>query len=590
MDPKKILKLRSLLLSPNSKLELWLRTQYHQLNKTRLFFKIQDCLARHSYQQWKNEQTKKLSCETTSTESKVTFVVYCSTNPFSDLNKTLDSILNLQGDNWEVLLTMSQKIINEVLPKEMGHDECFIIPPSTTSNLLQNISGDYVLFCQAGDQFSPTLLDQFNQKLDDENPVDCLYYDCEYVDPKSNKIQPLFKPSKLSPALLLSVNILSRGLIRREFITENLSSIMRDGDIESLEYHLSLLLCEKDGNVQHIPQVMIKQTGLVTPDTAKNVDVVCNNLRRSGLENVAPIQKAHGVRFTWQTGTPSVAIIIPTRNNQNLLETCLASLLTNTAYKNFKIHLVDNSSDDLGTLEYYHQLQSTQTVEIHPYQEEFNYSYANNLGVAQSKSDLILFLNDDMEIFDPDWLTELVQWAIRPDIGVVGTKLIRANHIIQHAGIIIGLVGFAGHIYLNAPEHYQGLFGSVDWYREYMAVTGACQMVRRDIFNQVGGYDEGYQVAFGDIDFCLRVHQMGYRNIYTPYASLFHYEGRSRGYDTPQADILRAFQQMESTLSAEDPYFSPNLTYTRIPKCKHNIRDEGEQEKLMQIRKAFYKK
>jgi hypothetical protein len=148
----------------------------------------------------------------------------------------------------------------------------------------------------------------------------------------------------------------------------------------------------------------------------------------------------------------------------------------------------------------------------------------------------------------------------------------------------------AGHIYLNAPEHYQGLFGSVDWYRDYQALTGACQMMRREVFNEVGGYDEGYKIAFGDIDFCLRVHQAGYRNIYTPFATLFHYEGRSRGYTTPQGDILRGYSKMNSALMEGDPYFSPNLSYTRIPKCVTSGKTSVERKQIIETRMRFHQK
>ena len=216
---------------------------------------------------------------------------------------------------------------------------------------------------------------------------------------------------------------------------------------------------------------------------------------------------------------------------------------------------------------YYRSIASDPEIQILPYKNPFNYSEAINLGVSQSESDLVLLLNDDMMPVDADWLPEMIQWAQRDEIGVVGTKLLRANHTIQHAGIIMGLVGFVGHIYLNAPEDYFGLWGSADWTRDILAVTGACQMMRRKLFEEVGGYDEGFQLAFGDIDFCLRVHRRGYRNIYTPFAQLYHYEGHSRGYVTPVEDILKGYQEFSPYLTQDDPFYNPNLTYSRIPKC-----------------------
>jgi len=194
-----------------------------------------------------------------------------------------------------------------------------------------------------------------------------------------------------------------------------------------------------------------------------------------------------------------------------------------------------------------------------------------------------------MEVIDPHWLAELAQWAMVPEIGVVGARLLRANHTIQHAGIIIGLNGYAGHIYLNAPEYYLGLFGSADWYRNFLAVTGACQMVRRDLFNEVGGYDGGFRLAFGDIDFCLRIHKKGYRNLYTPFVNLFHYEGKARGFDTPVEDIQRGYDKLDPYLYDNDQYYSPNLSYTRIPQCIIPDKYTEERMKLIEERKNFYR-
>ena len=245
---------------------------------------------------------------------------------------------------------------------------------------------------------------------------------------------------------------------------------------------------------------------------------------------------------------------------------------------------------DPATLAYYQQITRLPKVRRVAYDQPFNYSEAINLGVASSTGDLVLLLNDDMRVIDPDWLDELAQWASQPDIGVVGAKLLRANHTIQHAGIILGLNDFMGHIYLNAPEHYTGLFGSVDWYRNYAAMTGACQMVRREVFEQVGGYDTSFRLAFGDIDFCLRVQALGLRNVYTPFASLYHFEGQSRGYTTPVDDILRGFDKLDMALRENDPHFSPRLTRTVIPAYRSAPLSDQERVEQLNSRRGFYEK
>jgi len=435
-------------------------------------------------------------------------------------------------------------------------------------------------------QFFQNLLVDFYKELKTEAGGNWYYYDCEYQDFQNGKITPLFKPGTFSPELLLSINYLSRGFIQSSVIKDYLKSKSTEELLFDLEYELALNLCEIKGFAKHIPNVLIRQNAPVLPDTNERKKLITTHLSHLGLQDVTTESNVSGTRFVWKHSNPSIAIIIPTKNNKRLLYNCLSSLSEVTLYKNYQIHIVDNHSDDVKTLRYYQTLNSEPDIFIHPYTEKFNYSQANNLGATKSDSDLILFLNDDIEINNPDWLSELVQWAIRPEIGVVGTKLIRANHTIQHAGIIMGLNGFAGHIYLNAPEHYHGLFGPVDWYRDYLALTGACQMLRREVFDDVGGYDEKYEIAFGDIDFCIRVHESGYRNIYSPFASILHYEGQSRGYSTPHTDILRAYEMLETALSDEDPYFSPNLTYTRIPQC----RTTDDQKQTIAQRKSFHTK
>ncbi|MFU8827705.1 MAG: glycosyltransferase family 2 protein, partial [Brevefilum sp.] len=357
-----------------------------------------------------------------------------------------------------------------------------------------------------------------------------------------------------------------------------------------LEYAICLHLCETKAYFHHIPKVLATQTRLVTPDSPQTQQVIVDHLNRHGLTTPKASKSALGVRFTWGYKSPSLAIIIPSKNNARFLQTLIPALVDQPYQGEKSIYIVDNGSDDPETVRYYQEIKNHPKIKIISYPQPFNYSQAINLGVRESSSELVLLMNDDMALMDEIWLDELAQWATRPDIGVVGPKLLRKNHTIQHAGIIMGLTGFIGHIYLNAPEDYHGLLGSVNWYRNYLAVTGACQMIRRELFNEVGGYDEGFRLAFGDIDFCLRVYESGYHNVYTPFARLYHFEGSSRGYKTPVEDALRGYDAFESYLISEDPYFSPNLTYSRIPKCVLKPRTTEERRKQIQARKAFYLK
>ncbi|MBU1660119.1 MAG: glycosyltransferase, partial [Chloroflexi bacterium] len=211
----------------------------------------------------------------------------------------------------------------------------------------------------------------------------------------------------------------------------------------------------------------------------------------------------------------------------------------------------------------------------------------NNWAAYQVDADVLVFLNNDTEVIDPAWLDDLVGWALRPEVGVVGAKLLRPNGKIQHAGMIVGLMGHASHIFEDCDDHVYTHFGSVDWYRDYQAVTGACMAVRRNIFEELQGFDETYIVGYGDIDFCLRSIDAGYRVVYTPFAVLLHYEGGTRGLTLPPSDVLRASVKMFPAMEQGDGYFNPNLSYSsRQPVVRH-LQEEPRGERLVRIMREF---
>lgn len=583
-------KLRSVILTPNSIFELWLRTWYHNFNKTRLFFQLQHWLAQRSYRKWLLRQEQLLSTNHKIFEftPKVTFILHANQLLPDRLIKTLYNIQNIQGNHWEVIIISPRSKPPLELPERIITDKKIRLYDQSLVNLPDSVNGKYVIFCQSGDTFSTHLLSTLYKNLSHNKVADLIYFDCEYLDEKSSKVLPFFKPSILSPALLLSVNYLSRGFIRTDTVKKFWKEIDHSRELLEQEYNLFLRLCEAHGSFCHIPSLLASLTVLAKPNSFNSSEIFLNHLSRQGLINPSKENKATDVRFTWEIGNPSIAIIILTKNNRPLLERLLLSIFQDLSDSKCHFYIVDNGSDEESTISYYKTIQSENNITLIPYNKPFNYSEAVNLGASESKSDLLLLMNDDMAVKEPDWLSELAQWAIRPEVGVVGGKLLRSNHTIQHAGIILGLSGFMGHIYLNAPDDYHGLFGSVNWYRNYLGVTGACQMIRREVFNEVGGYDEGYQLAFGDIHFCTKVYQQGYQNVYTPFSVLYHDEGKSRGYITPANDALKGYKDMEKYLLNEDPHYSPNLTYTRIPKCAIKTRSKQARSQQIAERRQFY--
>jgi len=589
MNSQFLHKFRSLLFSPESKLELLARSLYHRIAATRIFFWVQNWLAHRSYKRWRANQQEDslLSLETFTCQPKVSFLLDASNGSVIEIEDTLTSIQALKGNNWEVHIIQSDRTASFELPQHF-QSPIRIVSVQQQSNLLEEVTGDYIIFCQAGDRFFDCLLIRFYQWLDEGHQADVIYFDSEVRDEASPIHKPIYKPAKFSPALLLSLNYLSRGFIQTTALQNVLAAVMPQKGILHQEYDAIFRLYEKDANFQHLPFLLVSQNSLVMSNDFKYQEIIKDYLYRKGLEEVTAKSQNYGARFTWKLDHPSISIIILTKNHPKMLKALLDSILSHQYEQQVSINIVDNGSDNQAALTYYEELKLNPSIRIIPYPKPFNYSEAINLGAANSDSDLILFLNDDMLVINADWLSELAQWAIQPEVGVVGGKLIRANHTIQHAGIIMGLTGYMGHIYLNAPEHYFGLWGSVDWYRDIMAVTGACQMVRRDVFNQVSGYDEDYRLAFGDIDFCIRVHELGYRNIYNPHAVIFHYEGKSRGHVTPVEDILYGYTKLEKHLMKNDPYFSPNLTYTRIPRCNEKLYSDEERIHQFEERKKFY--
>lgn len=581
-------KFRAVFLSHNSSFELTLRTFYHKLAATQLFFNLQNFIANRSYNKFCKRQQQKSDKEALlpTYGPKVTFILSSFDSDPTEIKSTLETIISLHGDNWEVIISSSKSQFNFDIVNI--NDSRISLVKNDLLSIFNEINESYVVFCEAGDKFSPNLLIEFYRTLVNGKPAVLTYYDCEYFDKGSNRIQPFFKPTASSPALMLSVNYLSRGLIYSPILQRYIQEFPKHKDLLCFEYSMMLNLCEVQSEISHIPKVLLTQKALAVPDSEELRTAVEDHLTRQGLNAVSSTESSTGIRFTWKTNSPSLAIIILSKNNARFLKTLIPSLTAQPYDGHKSIYIVDNGSEDLATLSFYEKIRQEQDVVIVPYPKPFNYSEAINLGVNTSDSDLVLLINDDMALLEEIWLDELSQWAVRPEIGVVGAKLLRRNRTIQHAGIIVGLSGYAGHIYLNAPENYHGLMGSTNWYRNYLAITGACQMIRREVFARVGGYDEAYRLAFGDIAFCLKVYEEGFQNVFSPFARLYHFEGSSRGYETPLEDTLQGYKILEPYLVNDDPYFSQNLTYNRIPKCVSTFRTEDERKQQIAARKRFY--
>mgnify|MGYP000610269993 FL=1 len=265
-----------------------------------------------------------------------------------------------------------------------------------------------------------------------------------------------------------------------------------------------------------------------------------------------------------------VSLIIPTYNGYEITKQAIDSILDKTTYQNYEILLVDNNSNDPTALEYFKELDKHKKVTVLRYPYPFNYSAINNFAATHAKGEVIGLINNDVEVINPEWLTEMVSHSLREDIGCVGAKLYFHNDTIQHAGVIIGIGGVAGHSHKHYKKNEHGHFSRLNVVQNLSAVTAACLLVRKAVFDEVNGLnEEDLTVAFNDVDFCLKVQAAGYRNLWTPYAELYHYESISRGAEDNPEKVARFNKEVEymkatwGTDQSTDPSYSPNLTLAR---------------------------
>lgn len=272
-------------------------------------------------------------------------------------------------------------------------------------------------------------------------------------------------------------------------------------------------------------------------------------------------------RYVIPTPVPLVSLIIPTRNGLHLIKQCIESILAKTTYKNYEILIVDNNSDDPNTLAYFASIAENNKIRILRDERSFNYSALNNAAVLQARGEYIGLINNDIEVISPDWLDEMMGLAIQPGVGAVGARLWYPNGTLQHGGCITGVGGVTGHAHKHLPRGQFGYFARAQLIQTLSAVTAACLIVKKDIYQEVGGLDEtNLAVAFNDVDFCLRVREAGYRNVWSPYAELYHHESATRGYEDTsekklrfQNEVLYMQKRWGGTL-AHDPAYNPNLT------------------------------
>ncbi len=441
-------------------------------------------------------------------------------------------------------------------------------PAAAYNDALAIADGEFMALLHPQDTVAPHALYEVVRRLNSNPSVDLLYSDEDRLDPQGRRGAPFFKPD-WSPDLLLSADYLCRlCVIRRSMVAG--AGGFRPGYGGSEVYDLVLRVTEQTSRIVHIPDVLYSRATVPaqapkgTAGPASNratLDVLQEALERRGtpgeVRTVLPDRHTRRLRVTSRA---RVSIIIPTRDRASLLRRCVTSIKRVTAYPDVEFIVVDNGTRELQALAYLSRLARDHTVLRDP--GEFNYSRLCNGGARSATGQLLLFVNNDVEALHPDWLTALVEHALRPGVGAVGCRLVFPNGRIQHAGVVVGLGGTAGHPFHGMPPETPGYMGFDRIIRNCSAVTGACMMTRREVFHEAGGFDERYRIVLSDVDFCLRLRERGYLVVYTPEATLIHHESATRGPGGPAEDIQTFRARWKDLLVDGDPYYHPELSLT----------------------------
>ena len=500
------------------------------------------------------------------------------------LEKALASVFNQLYDNWELCIAddaSTNKHIKEILSKDEKNEKVKIKYltknkgiSGASNEALSLATGEFVGFLDNDDELSIDALYE-NVKLLNLHPeADLIYSDEDKINPKGKRIEPFFKPD-WSPDLFLSFNYICHFSVCRKKIIDTMKGF-REGFEGSQDYDLLLRITEKTDKIHHIPKVLYHwrqiegSTAVVHKEkithfenTTKALKEALDRRKISGtVEKGTHFDQFESYRVRRKIqGSPLVSIIIPMKDMVSFLKRNLKSIEDKTEYKNYEIIVVDNNSQEKETHDYFESIRKKKNIRIIEYKDEFNFSKINNFAVSHAKGDHVLFLNNDIEVTTKGWLTSMLEHSVRKEVGAVGAKLVFPNNTIQHAGTVLGLGGVAGHSHKHIPVESDGYFGALNTIRNYSAVTAACMLTKKKIFEEVGGFDEIHlSVAFNDVDLCMKMREKGYLVVYTPYATLRHHESTSRGYDLNPDEIMFMKNKWGKTLMS-DPYYNPNLTF-----------------------------
>ena len=514
--------------------------------------------------------------------------LYCTPLPY--LKELIESVRRQSYENWQLCLAdgSPDDKAKEFLEKHYGREKRIVYQKleenggiSVNTNAAAELAkGEYLMFCDHDDTLEPDALYEIVKAINDTD-ADVIYTDEDKVSMDGQHyFDPNFKPD-FNLFRLRENNYICHIFVVRKSLTGETGMLRSEFD-GAQDFDFILRCCEKAKKITHIPRVLyhwrchMDSTAADPSSKAYAYEAgrkaIREHYQRMGIDAKVDMTERPG----WYRshikiqGNPMVSIIIPNKDHTDDLELCLFSMSRKSTYRNYEVLIVENNSEKEETFEYYKKLpERYPRVRVLTWEKEFNYSAINNFAAEEAQGEYLLFLNNDVEILTPDWIEEMLQNCQQENVAAVGAKLYYPDDTIQHAGVVLGLGGIAGHIMCRASREDPGYFGRMISVQEISAVTAACMMVKKSEFDSVKGFDETFQVAFNDIDLCMKFRAAGKKIVFTPYAELYHYESKSRGLeDTPEKqfrfdkEVKRFQEKWAQQLEMGDPYYSPNLSVT----------------------------
>lgn len=545
------------------------------------------------YQMWieNNEPSKEELEEQRNTKfkinPKISIIIPMYNTPINFFEELVNNLIDQTYANWELCLADGSPEKNEKLEKIYKKDERIKYKfigenkgiAGNTNEALSLVTGDFVALLDHDDLLPIFSLYEIVKCINENPDVEFIYTDEDKFEKLGGKrYDPYFK-SDFAPDTLRANNFICHFSVFKKELMDKLGGFRSKYD-GAQDYDILLRMSEETNNIIHIPKILYhwrvhslstaKSGGTAKPYAYEaGIKAIQDHIDRIGLKGTVESGNTLGtykVNYEIQ-GNPKVSIVIPNKDYVKTLKVCINSIKKLTTYENYEIIIVENNSEENETFEYYKKIDGKDKIKVVYFPEkEFNYSKIINFGVKNSTGDYIVQLNNDTELLTPNWLQEMLGFAQRDDVGAVGAELFYPDNTIQHAGIIIGIGGVAGHVFKNLPKGIHGYFSKDAMIQNLSAVTAACIMTPKSIYDEVGYMDEKFKVAFNDVDFCLKIRQTGKLIVYNPYVQFTHYESKSRGFeDTPekkkrfQSEVDRFHDKWQSVLDKGDPYYNINL-------------------------------